>query len=203
MQCKQLDNPWAPQSPLFHVKQTPDAGRGVFASADISAGTVLLEADDLSTSTIHRDYRKEVCAFCFAYDRGVNWPIREAAAGFSFCAEECRLQWRAFVRDDGLQAYEAIETLSKKKKQQQQQQQQLNEDSKTLEDIPTVQEIEQAWADASTEGSLLTAARTSPRPSKLEKRALREALEVAVEPSVLSYLLSGVLTAARVPEDRW
>lgn len=198
MQCQPslFDNPWAPRSKLFAVEQTTDAGRGVFARVDIPTGTLLLEAADLTTSTIHREYRKEVCAYCFAYDRGIYWPVRESTTGFAFCTLQCRQAWEAFVGEDGVVAHEAIEALFKKK-------QQLAEDAGTVVgNAPTLQSIKTQWFKASTLGSLIIAARKSERPSKTEKRALQTARQTPAIPSVLPYLLSGVLTAARMP-DQW
>lgn len=192
MQC---DNPYAPQSSLFVVRETPGAGRGVFASADIPAGTVLLTAGDVSTLTIHREYRKEVCAFCFAYNRGINWPVRESEAGLSFCTEQCRARLIGLVGDDGLKSYQAIETLSKRK------QKSTHEPELKAEQTPTKQEIEQAWAAASVQGDLIAASRTSSSPTKAARKTASLAVQNPAAPSVLSYLLSGVLTAASMPEQ--
>lgn len=197
MQCEQLENPWAPQSKLFAVQQTPTAGRGVFATVDIPAGTVLLEAADLNTSTIYREYRKEVCAYCFAYDRGVSWPVREVGAGFVFCTEQCHLAWRKLLGEHGVAAHEAIEALFKRK------QQQSAENVDTDEQTPTLQRVEAAWTVASAQGALIISARRSARPSKQQKRELQSALQAPAASSVLPYLLSGILTAAMLPEDRW
>lgn len=100
------------------------------------------------------------------------------------------------MREEGLKAHEAVEALFKKK-------QQTNEDPEPGDNgVPNIHEVEEAWAMANKHGALIAAARNNERPSKSERRALQAALAKPAVPSILPYLLSGVLTAANV-QDQW
>ncbi len=169
-----------PHSALFEVRQTPHAGRAVFASQPIPSGTLLHTATDVPVATIYRPYIKETCAQCFAYDHGRNWPMREG--GLAWCSQMCREGWIGVNGLDGLQAFCAVErTIA---------QQKLKERERNLGE-PTQQEADTAWTAAQKMGDLVLAARQAEKPSKAQNRILSK-LD-AVEPDVLTYLLAGVL----------
>lgn len=102
--------------PSISVLETPSSGRGVFTSALIPANTLLLRADDLAVYTINREYRKEVCAQCFAYDRGVSWKLRDTrnTTGAVWCSADCESAWRESHDKTQEQALAAVEALLSK-----------------------------------------------------------------------------------------
>ncbi|KAK9366471.1 hypothetical protein V1509DRAFT_629540 [Lipomyces kononenkoae] len=81
---------------MFAIRPTSYGGRGCFATSEIPRGTLVHIATTPFTSVIFRDFRKEVCAYCFAYDLGRTWKVRlrgPETAGLWFCGEECRDRW--------------------------------------------------------------------------------------------------------------
>ncbi|KAF7324661.1 Protein lysine methyltransferase [Mycena kentingensis (nom. inval.)] len=81
-------------APLFLRQTTSWGGRGVFATQPIPSGTLVHTCPIPYASVIYREFRKEVCAQCFAYafDARKNaWNVR--AAGLWFCTEGCRDVW--------------------------------------------------------------------------------------------------------------
>ncbi|KAG7095251.1 hypothetical protein E1B28_006024 [Marasmius oreades] len=82
---------------LYVIKPTLCGGRGVFATHPISKGTLLHTSHGPYASVIYREYRKEVCAQCFAYafdSKRSTWSVKvERLAGFWFCGEDCRSVW--------------------------------------------------------------------------------------------------------------
>lgn len=82
----------------FCIKTTSYGGRGVFSTRPISENTRLLVCKSPYASVLYRDFRKEVCGFCFAYvydfGRGKSWPVKvEADLGVWFCADSCKTSW--------------------------------------------------------------------------------------------------------------
>ena len=103
---------------LFAVKEARNAGYGVFANQDIPAETELLVSPSPSVYVIYRTFRKEVCAWCFAYERGRNWKVKftidgttSNGGGLVFCCEECRQSWYGEYGDIGLEAFNALESF--------------------------------------------------------------------------------------------
>ncbi|CAK5276692.1 unnamed protein product [Mycena citricolor] len=85
-------------SDLFTRKSTWYGGRGVFANSAIPAGTLIHTCPGPYGSVIYREFRKEVCAQCFAYSFDVRrnaWNIRNEVpgAGVWFCSSTCRQEW--------------------------------------------------------------------------------------------------------------
>ncbi|CCC69117.1 hypothetical protein NCAS_0C01270 [Naumovozyma castellii] len=99
-------------SPLFDVRQTTWGGRACFSKQSLKKGSVILEADDNTGTSISYEFRKEVCHFCYSYHNGVtlkhkityallkqliknndnkliNWK-KFQGAGLWFCSEICR-----------------------------------------------------------------------------------------------------------------
>ncbi|KAF2002016.1 hypothetical protein P154DRAFT_553256 [Amniculicola lignicola CBS 123094] len=83
-----------PSSPLWHIRSTPHCGRAVFASRALTPGTLILRAEDLTLNVVLREYRREVCAWCFAYAHGRDLPIRDSGAGMWFCSRQCLESWK-------------------------------------------------------------------------------------------------------------
>ncbi|RMD42439.1 hypothetical protein DV735_g2637, partial [Chaetothyriales sp. CBS 134920] len=87
-----------PESDKFEIRAGDDSGtsgRGVYSRQRLAAGTHILTTTPDQSPIAHvvlRIYRKEVCAWCFAYDRGRVWKHRRH--GFAFCnLETCYPPW--------------------------------------------------------------------------------------------------------------
>ncbi|KAL0256272.1 Histone-lysine N-methyltransferase set-6 [Diplodia seriata] len=183
----------APVSSLFAVQETPSAGRAVFATSDIVKGTPLWIADTPSANVILREYRRELCAYCFTYNRGREWKIRDNSVGFAFCSVSCQQQWMDALGEEGVQAWKAVEKLNKGCSRE-------REMVDAISAIPTEDDIKAAWSAASAATLLILAARTSnPPPNKPARRALATTIQALAVPDVLSMLLSGILARSRDP----
>ncbi|KAK7202995.1 hypothetical protein BZA70DRAFT_297518 [Myxozyma melibiosi] len=84
---------------MFTVRPTSYGGRGCFATAPIAEGTVVHRAPAPFTSAVNRDFRKEVCAYCFHYDLGRTMKVRFPRASLWFCSDDCRANWVAHEDD--------------------------------------------------------------------------------------------------------
>jgi hypothetical protein len=101
-----------PPSAFYQILATPYGGRGAFAKTRIPKNTTILQCQGPYASVIVRKFRKEVCAWCFAWcfesseGRKGSWSIRlegsEGQAGNGgngaawtpwFCREGCRDAW--------------------------------------------------------------------------------------------------------------
>ncbi|KAJ7054159.1 hypothetical protein C8F01DRAFT_1164138 [Mycena amicta] len=85
------------ESRFFTRQTTSWGGRGVFASQAIPKDTHIHTSVPY-TSIIYREFRKEVCAQCFAYAfdlRKNTWNVRLdlGPGGLWFCGESCRDEW--------------------------------------------------------------------------------------------------------------
>lgn len=188
--------------PSITIKQTPTSGRGVFATAPIPSGTKLLTSSDLAIYTLGREYRREVCTWCFAYNRGRAWKLKDSSnvTGAVWCSTECEAAWRAeYSDDDVLAAMAAVENLLTKARGHKGQ----DLDVVMLDAAggpPYEDVIASAWKNAEANGAAIVAARRSDNPSKAEKRALQNALAEPPAPGLLTYSLSTVLTVRLHPE---
>lgn len=90
------------------LRTTPHGGRSLFAARDIPLGTRIHASPAPFAHVIYKDYRREVCAQCFAYsasdlappevNRSRVWSIKwspegPAASAAWFCSEDCRKAW--------------------------------------------------------------------------------------------------------------
>lgn len=200
-QSQDYDGPVGlPSSEYYTIRDTPYSGRGIFATKPIPAQTPLLTADDLTATIIYRDYRREVCLQCFAYDRGVAWPLRDPTTGLVFCSKRCRNAW--FAKHDKIcvRAHEAVESLLKSKLRKDAGDDVMMSTDGAEGGPPGAAEIERAWKIARNEGRRILNARTSLEPTKAELKALRGALSKPCDSQVLPYLLSAVEVAYGEPE---
>ncbi|THU94838.1 SET domain-containing protein [Dendrothele bispora CBS 962.96] len=85
----------------FEQRTTVYGGRGLFAVKPIPSNTLIHASSSPYASVIYREYRKEVCAYCFAYafeaNRGRTWNIKldpNGTGGVRFCSAECKDAWR-------------------------------------------------------------------------------------------------------------
>lgn len=73
------------------IQETEGAGRGVFATASIPSNSVILQASPYCQVILY-EFRKEVCAYCFAYN-GRNFKVKIEGSGLWFCSETCLGRW--------------------------------------------------------------------------------------------------------------
>jgi hypothetical protein len=187
----------APVSPYFQIKQTPTAGRAVFATHPIPSDTLIWRSTDLTLSVLLREYRREVCGQCFSYEYGRDLDIRDKDVGFAFCSIECKQKWRDENGNVGMAAWTAVEKLVKGRSK---------EDSEMVDqDLPRPKsrEIKAAWDTADTQAQLIRVARgEGTGVTKQHRKAVSKALQGAVNPDVLSFCLSGILWHHAHPE-KW
>lgn len=186
-----VDSVWhLPESDNFVVRDAPSSGRGTFARRAFTAGTHLLTTSPQLSPTAHvilRPYRREVCSFCFAYDRGREWKIRPPKTALAFCSEGCLTKWIERYGEGASQCWISVETsLLKQMKQK--------EDTDMEDNFFAAPEASVRWKDAALTGDLLITARKATRPSKDQKRLVRTHAETKVDPDILFYLLSVALT---------
>lgn len=177
----------APISLLFEIRQTPTAGRAVFATQDIPEDTLLWRSTDLTLSVLLREYRREVCGQCFGYEYGRDLDIRDKDVGFAFCTLACQDKWRDKDGEAGVQAWTAVEKLVKGRSK---------EDSEMVDQHlprPKSKEIKEAWETADAQAALIRVARETQSATKQHRKALSKALQAPLNPDILSFLLSGIL----------
>ena len=199
-----------PESEFLDVRDTGVAGKAVFARNDVANDSLVLTTSRSLSPIAHvilRPYRREVCAYCFAYDRGRQWKIRNPGAGVAFCSEACQTKFTQDVDDIGLEAHEAIEAFIKDKQRRyggsesscDDQDVEMGGQSGTAtasaSSDSTQLDVEKSWAQTESNGKMIASARSGARPSKADKNILRQALEQPVDVDLPFYLLSGVLKA--------
>ncbi|KAL6246684.1 Histone-lysine N-methyltransferase set-6 [Rhinocladiella similis] len=179
-----------PTSGHFEVRSTATSGRGVFALTDIPSETVLLETSLMAANTIYKPYTKEVCAQCFAYNRGIVWKIRDNARNVVFCSDSCQELWTATTPPAALVAREEIQRFLQRK------QKLWNPE---IEDFnkPSVEEIDKAWAAAEEKANLIRTALSSTIPTKAQTKAIRQAQSLHPDPDTLWFLLDAVTQSFR------
>lgn len=183
-----------PTSHAFVIASVADQGRAVIAKADLDRGSHILTTTPTLSPLAHvilRPYRREVCAWCFKYDRGREWKIRDISTANVFCTTNCEAAWR---RDNDEICTEAQQTIDLHIKSQAKRQEHENQITETTK-LVTLQQISTSWKDAEILGKGVFAARTSANPTKRQRALLRQALEHVVDTDILVYSLSGVLAA--------
>lgn len=112
------------QNQYLEIRETAYGGRGYFAICDIPENTQVLICPRPFISAIFRPFRKEVCAYCFNYDKGKSWKIKlaktkpngPAFGGLYFCSQDCLMIWTKQCDEDGLLS-EALEKIERGAKQ--------------------------------------------------------------------------------------
>jgi SET and MYND domain-containing protein len=94
---------------LFTLEEAPGAGRGVFASRDLTPGEKDLTANDLAVHVLFREYHGEICYNCFGYDLGGKQPIRDVQHGLAFCTDKCQIEFLLEEDDLCMAARAAVE----------------------------------------------------------------------------------------------
>lgn len=185
----------APQSHLFGIRETPGAGRGVFAKQDIAKGTVVYVADDLSAHVLFREYRNEVCWQCFWYDRGRKLPIRDPDHGVAFCSEPCQTEWNGRHDLDCLQAWRQLEAQVKRSGS--------NTDEFEGAVRPSPSEIERKWKVAEQSVRLLRGAPQQRRVKKELARLVAASVDAGrFSADVVSFQLNAVM-ARHIDAEQW
>lgn len=87
-------------TPLYDILSTPYGGRGAFARQAIPKGTPILSCAAPYAHVVYWEFRREVCAWCFAYSfesAKSKWSLKLAEnecaggnGGVWFCSTECR-----------------------------------------------------------------------------------------------------------------
>ncbi|KAF9523785.1 hypothetical protein CPB83DRAFT_821022 [Crepidotus variabilis] len=125
-----------PHSSFYEILSTPYGGRGAFSQNFVPKNTTILTCAGPYASVIIRKFRKEVCAFCFAYahEHGkIKWPVKALLSapihkgrksivgkpgsnqetGLWFCSEECLDRWVEINQlSPGERAHCVLEILS-------------------------------------------------------------------------------------------
>jgi SET and MYND domain-containing protein len=89
----------------LELRTTSYGGRSLFALSPIPSSTLLLSSKPFA-HVIYRDFRKEVCAYCFKYafdsktSKGGVWKVRYSANVW-FCSDDCRAKWVEEENVDG------------------------------------------------------------------------------------------------------
>lgn len=183
----------APTSQLFEVRDTEYSGRAVFATQDIATGTPLLQVEGPVYGVLNREYRKEVCAQCFAYDQGKEWKIRSHDVGFVFCSMTCQIEWLAEHNELGIAAWAEVEKFVKGRPKEDEQ----------LVDVdapnPNEAEITHAWQRVEVDAANIRLARAGSRQKHVRK-SVQRAMALPQNPDALAFLLSGVLAYYTRPE---
>lgn len=78
-------------SPFFAVSQTKYGGRGCYSYNDILAGTEVARVPIPLSSTILKEFKKEVCCWCFRYQGGrtMKHRLEKGPLTLYFCSEYC------------------------------------------------------------------------------------------------------------------
>lgn len=191
----------APKSPFFEIRNTPTAGRAVFATCDIPEDTLIWRSNDLTLNVLLREYRREVCGQCFKYEYGRDLDIRDKIVGFAFCSKVCQDKWRLENGEIGVSAWNAVEKLVKGR---------TKEDDEMVEsDLPRPKkkDIDKAWESLKLQAELIRAARETenneatsktdecdkPKITKQHRKAISKALQAQISPDVMSFCVSGII----------
>jgi hypothetical protein len=192
------------QSDLFVIKETACSGRAVFASQSLKANTLLLCSNVISASVVLREYRGEICTHCFRYERGRKFKHRLPETGTSFCSAACQKAWEAETGDDGMAAWQALESFIKAKMKTN-----LSGVSNLYDYLPdadttppTEEEIRQTWDVMESTAHFTRQARAGSK-AKPHRRAIQAALTILPNADILSFQLSGILARAKNPPTAW
>ncbi|KAK5942341.1 Histone-lysine N-methyltransferase set-6 [Knufia obscura] len=189
-----------PAAQNFVIKDTATAGRAVFAKTGALAGLNLLKTSPDQSPIAHvilRPYRREVCAWCFLYDRGREWKIRDLAAGVTFCSASCEEFWVADNDETCREACRSVESFIKGQAKRRNQAPFEEQPSNVVlgEGSAGFDSVRRTWKQAEEHGTAIARVRTESKPSKTQRAILSHAKELAPDPDILTYVLSGVLAA--------
>ena len=191
---------------LCSIQDVSGRGRGVIATQGISVDTVLLRTGPPAAYVIFSQYRKEICAHCFRYDRGRRLPVRSPANGKHFCSRDCEDYWIRAQNAHGLEAwtrvYSFVQTTSRSV--------QNNRCQKNADGKPGMDKVAAAWEQAEHlikiqhkgKEQALARRKTGSRVENCSGRPLPASCNGKVNPDQLGFLLSGIQLYHDHPE-RW
>jgi hypothetical protein len=148
-----VENRGSPKDAPLCISTTSYGGRGVFSTCVIPKHSCILTCQSPYASVLYRDFRKEVCAFCFAYafEAGRSKPWQVKAEGVWFCMESCKSQWDGDENVGWMLGLvnKAFEGATKKTQKACVGGPGANMDI-TISDEPTQDELDSAWQRAET-----------------------------------------------------
>ena len=183
-------------SDICYVRSTTHAGRAVFAARDVPLGTPILDTSEVVVSVVLREYRREVCGYCFAYNNGNALPLRDTSVGFAFCSAVCQIRWRETNGAVGIEACMAVEALAKRRPHMKPAMVVAN----TSEARPGCVETEKRWRAVSKKADKIRAARMG--GDKHGHKEMQRALLAPLSPTILALYLAGTLLRHGEPK-RW
>ncbi|KAG1733320.1 hypothetical protein EDB19DRAFT_1911672 [Suillus lakei] len=189
---------------LIDLRTTSYGGRSLFAMQPIARGTNIFACEAPFAHVIYKDYRREVCAQCFAYAASTSrsigdprtWSIRSCKATAEsvwFCTDDCKVTWESGVIGPMIAE---VNALLAKAKIATRRNSAKNGHDPILPNGPTVQisqyHIDKAWADA--EDLVLSRARLSSYCSTMNL----EDMELEISRSVASAIVQRYVFDHRV-----
>ncbi|KAK0272154.1 Histone-lysine N-methyltransferase set-6 [Friedmanniomyces endolithicus] len=185
-----------PASDIFSVKAIPGAGRGIIASHDISKDTTVLNSEPPIAHVLFHEYRKEVCAQCFLYDRGRTLRVKDHGTGKVFCSGRCQQAWVDHTGEQGYKAWQDLHHYIQTKRKGGKGSGGIS----LVDHRPNAEEIYRSWAKAEKHvSSRMEAGHTLDYPGRAQAKG---AVASSIDPDILGYLLSGILYHYQQP-DRW
>lgn len=194
---------------VYYIQDRPGRGKGCFATRAIAVfPTHILTAEAPLAHVVFRKYKKEVCAWCFKYDRGKTWPLSYACSHpispkqevkiAWFCSTTCNTGWRTYHDDIVCKSLAALEVFSRDYAPLPKIEDVLHE-VRPLSKIVDTPGIDGHWQSAELIVQLLREARLSDKPEKRHRKILRvQALLMRREPNldldIVSYFLRGIIS---------
>ncbi|EME49237.1 hypothetical protein DOTSEDRAFT_143030 [Dothistroma septosporum NZE10] len=182
-----------PVSEQFAVRDIVNAGRGVIATRNIAAGTLILESGPPAFHVIFKTYAKETCAFCFAWDRGRTLPVRDNVTAKVFCTSECQAEWLKEQGKPGVESWLSLAAYVRSKKRGTNADEIMSDGPK-----PDLNDMDAAWREAEKRAKTLQKLRTA-TTSQITKsdwksaQAVIQKMDEDIDVNMLSYTLSGAL----------
>ena len=90
---------------------------GVFANRSLKANEILHQTSNDYFSVIYRRYWKEVCGYCFKYDRGLDFKCKDNNVGVAFCSADCQDHYKTSLNEDIYEFLQNVESFCRKRKQ--------------------------------------------------------------------------------------
>ncbi len=178
-------------SDLFVVTQIEHAGRGIVANHAMPANTIVYESNSPAAHVVFWEYRKEVCAQCFLYDRGRKLPVRLNSVGKAFCSNQCLESWKTEQGASGLETWEQLHQFVQMKAKCITN----NHSLPSLTPKPAADEIKSCWDKVEETAAFLLQKRTSTK-----KNMANHAWSLVVDPDILGFLLAGSVFYHRYPQ---
>lgn len=192
-----------PTANFYTLQETPFCGRGVFATKSIPVGTPLLRSDLLPAYVVYREYKREVCAYCFAYDHSRAFKLRISDTGHSFCSKDCIRAWKNEAGEAGLEAWRIVEAFVRSSGSNKGQGNAFDALPDEGARRPAPLEISTAWGEAKVTAAAIRKARGGSK-QKMHRKALQSIMSSQAYPDTITFLLSAVLTLSdQGRSDNW